>query len=40
MMANTPTDESTSTPGGEPASAPTIEDDKVHLAYDGRPVDR
>ena len=37
-MASTPTDESTSTPGGEPASAPRDLRRQAHLAYDGRPA--
>jgi len=37
-MASTPTDESTSTPGGEPASAPCDLRRYAHLAYDGRPL--
>ena len=38
VMASTGTDESTSTTGGEPASAPRDLRRYAHLAYDGRPI--
>jgi len=38
VIASTPTDESTSTPGGEPVSAPRDLRRSAHLAYDGRRV--
>jgi len=37
-MARTPTDESTSTPGREPASAPRDLRQYAHVAYDGHPM--
>jgi len=37
-MASTPTDESTSRPGGEPASAPHDLRRYAHLAYDRCPI--